>query len=226
MQFFSRNLKILCHDYGILKRERPTMTHIQSIFDLCPDIQEQIGNELAPLMKSKKLKMDSIHQCKDLMNEYDMPNLEDYVFETGKKNHIGRMLLYLIKKKIHINPCRLHTEVNPSLTHLLKHLVPDLTQRRLNFAYYLMRFPNYICKGEELNMYGLKWKTYNIHDWRDESACADFVSLCYVNLYPRPVQKSYTSKQLDEIAEPLGIKKWRKHWKKDRKIQCLMKTEV
>jgi len=198
------------------------MTDIQSVFDLCPDIQEQIGKELAPLVKSKKLKKRSIHKCRKLMEKYDMPKLEDYVFKTGKKNHIGRMLLFLIKKKIHINSCDLHTEMNPSLTHLLKHLVPDLTQRRLNFAYYLMRFPNYICKGEELNMYGLKWKSCN--DFYDP--CADFVSVCYVNLYWRLVQKSYTSKQLDEIAEPLGIKKWRKHWKKDRKIQCLMKTEV
>ena len=86
----------------------------------------------------------------------------------------------------------------------------------------LQRYRSYFA--EELNMYGLKWKTCN--DWHGESACADFVSLCYVNLYRRPVQKSYTSKQLDEIAEPLEIKKWRKHWKKDRKIQCLMKTEV
>jgi hypothetical protein len=218
---------MLCHDFGILKRERPTMTHIQSIFDLCPDIQEQIGKELAPLVKSKKLKMDSIHQCKDLMNEYDMPNLEDYVFETGKKNHIGRMLLYLIKKKVNIDQLiRLQSEKNNSCLdiRLLTHLAPDLTQRHLNFAYYLMRFPNYICKGEELNLYGLKWKTCK--DVFHEYARSDFVSVCYVNLYRRPVQKSYTSKQLDELAEPLGIKNWRKHWKKDKKIHHLMKTEV
>ena len=75
-------------------------------------------------------------------------------------------------------------------------------------------------------MYGLKWKTYN--DWYDDSVSvhADFVSLCYINLYRRPVKKSYTSKQLDEIAEPLGIKNWRKYWKKDKKIHHLMKTEV
>jgi len=209
---------MLCHDYGILKRERPTMTHIKSVFDLCPDIQEQIGKELKPLVKSTKLKMDSIHQCKDLMNEYDMPKLEDFVFEKGRKNHIGRMLLFLIKKKALVHHGRwLH-----SLDDLVKCLVPDFPLSRLDIIYHLIRkFPNYICKGEELNMYGLKWKTYN-----DMRFTADFVSLCYVNLYRRPVQKSYTSKQLDEIAEPLGIKKWRKHWKKDRKIQCLMKTEV
>ena len=56
---------MLCHDYGILKRERVTMTHIQSVFDLCPDIQEQTGNEHAPLMKSKKLMQVSIKKsCK------------------------------------------------------------------------------------------------------------------------------------------------------------------
>ena len=196
------------------------MTDIQSVFDLCPDIQEQIGKELAPLVKSKKLKMDSIHQCKDLMNEYGMSNLEGYVFEKGMENHIGRMLLFLIKKKALV--WQLGRQF--SWNHLLKRLVPDLPESRLSIFYHLMRFPNYICKGEELNMYGLKWKTCN--DWHGESACADFVSLCYVNLYRRPVQKSYTSKQLDEIAEPLEIKKWRKHWKKDKKIHHLMKTEV
>jgi len=56
---------MLCHDFGILKRERPTMTDIQSVFDLCPDIQEQIGKELAPLVKSKKLMQVSIKKsCK------------------------------------------------------------------------------------------------------------------------------------------------------------------
>ena len=198
------------------------MTHFQSIFDLCSDIQERIGKELAPRMKSKKLKMDSIHQCKDLMNEYDMPKLEDYVFNKGNsnylKNHIGRMLLFLIKEKVLV----WESDRQYCTDHLLKRLVPDLSLSVLDIVYSLMRFPNYICKGEEQNMYGLKWKTWN--DCPPNRG--NFVSLCYVNLYRRPVQKSYTSKQLDEIAEPLGIKKWRKHWKKDKKIQCLMKTEV
>jgi len=202
------------------------MTHIQSIFDLCPDIQEQIGKELAPLVKSKKLKMRSIHKCRKLMEKYDMPKLEDFVFEKGRKNHIGRMLLFLIKKKALVNHGRwLH-----SLDDLVKCLVPDFPLSRLDIIYHLIKFPNYICKGEELNMYGLKWKTCkNFQGTRHISipyGPADFVSLCYVNLYRRPVQKSYTSKQLDEIAEPLGIKNWRKHWKKDKKIHHLMKTEV
>ena len=204
------------------------MTHIQSIFDLCIDIQEHIGKELAPLMKSKKLKKRSIHKCKKLMEKYHMPKLEDYAFE-GKKNHIGRMLLFLIKKKVHLSinrgmPLVCHGRLQYCADHLLKHLVPDLSLSVLDIVYYLMRFPNYICKGEELNMYGLKWKTWN--NYHTSYTLADFVSVCHVNLYPRPVQKSYTSKQLDEIAEPLGIKNWRKHWKKDKKIHHLMKTEV
>jgi hypothetical protein len=204
------------------------MTHIKSIFDLCADIQEQIGKELAPLVKSKKLKMDSIHQCKDLMNEYDMPKLEDYVFNKGNsnylKNHIGRMLLFLIKEKALV----WESDRQYCTDHLLKRLVPDLSLSVLDIIYHLMRFPNYICKGEELNMYGLKWTTglHSSSGYRYRGHPADFVSVCYVNLYPRPVQKSYTSKQLDEIAEPLGIKNWRKHWKKDKKIHHLMKTEV
>ena len=133
------------------------------------------------------------------------------------------MLLFLIKKRALVWQ-EWESNKQFSSDKLLKRLVPDLPQSRLNILNHLMRFPNYICKGEELNMYGLKWKTYN--DWRNESDCADFVSLCYVNLYRRPIQKSYTSKQLDEIAEPLGIKKWRKYWKKDKKIHHLMKTEV
>ena len=198
------------------------MTHIQSIFDLCSDIQERIGKELIPRMKSKKLKMKSIHQCKDLMNEYDMLNLEDYVFDKGKKNHIGRLLLFLIKMNLnsYINPRLLQREKNETFTHLLKHLAPDLPQSRLNIAYYLIRFPNYIYKGEERNMYGLKWKTWN--DCPQNRG--NFVTRCYVNLYPRT--EMMLSKQLDVIAEPLGIKKWCKHWKNEQKIQCLMKTEV
>ena len=198
------------------------MTHFQSIFDLCSDIQERIGKELAPRMKSKKLKMKSIHQCKKEMKKYDMPKLEDFVFENGRKNHIGRMLLFLIKKNLnsYINPRRLQSERNGTFTHLLKHLAPDLTQSRLNIAYYLIRFPNYICKGEEQNMYGLKWKTWN--DYPPNRG--NFVSRCYVNLYPRT--EMMLSKQLDEIAEPLGIKNWHKHWNKDKKIHHLMKTEV
>jgi len=208
------------------------MTHIKSVFDLCPDIQEQIGKELSPLVKSKKLKKRSIRKCKKLMEKYHMPKLEDYAFE-GKKNHIGRMLLFLIKKKVRLSinrgmPLVCHGRLQYCADHLLKHLVPDLSLSVLDIVYYLMRFPNYICKGEELNMYGLKWTTglHSSSGYRYRDPPADFVSVCYVNLYPWIVQKSYTSKQLDEIAEPLGIKKWRKYWKKDRKIQCLMKTEV
>ena len=104
---------------------------------------------------------------------------------------------------------------------LLCHLVPNLPLRSLAIAGALDIFTNNIAHALPLNIYGLKWKTKNID--------GDFV----VSRYRRdswsrsqPVKKSYTSKQLDEIAEPLGIKKWRKHWKKDQKIQCLMKTEV
>ena len=196
------------------------MTHIQSIFDLCSDIQEMIGKELAPRMKSKKLKMKSIHKCKDLMNEYDILKLEDYVFASSTQNHIGRILLFIINKKNNSDErfCRSMKEWVYSKNSLLMS-VPNLSLRRLDILYYLMYYPPPpLYKGGELNIYGLKWKTYLEN--------GKYVSRYYHDFYRKPVAKHYTSKQLDEIAEPLGIKKWCKHWKNEQKIQCLMKSEV
>jgi hypothetical protein len=196
------------------------MTHIQSIFDLCSDIQERIGKELAPRMKSKKLKMKSIHQCKDLMNEYDILKLEDYVFASSTQNHIGRILLFIINKKNNSDDafCRSMKEWVYSKNSLLMS-VPNLSLRRLDILYYLMYYqPSPLYKGDEINIYGLKWKTYLEN--------GKYVSRYYYNFYRKPVVKYYTSNQLDEIAEPLGIKKWQKHWKKEQKIQCLIVTEV
>ena len=196
------------------------MTHIQSIFDLCSDIQERIGEELAPRMKSKKLKMKSIHQCKDLMNEYDILKLEDYVFPSSTQNHIGRILLFIINKKIDSDEsfCRSMKEWEYSKHRLLMR-EPNLSLRRLDVLYYLILYqPLPLYKGDELNIYGLKWKTYLEN--------GKYVSRYYHNFYRKPVVKYYTSDQLDEIAEPLGIKKWRKDWKKEQKIKCLIETEV
>ena len=196
------------------------MTHIQSIFDLCSDIQERIGEELAPRMKSKKLKMKSIHQCKDLMNEYDILKLEDYVFPSSTQNHIGRILLFIINKKNNSDEsfCRSMKQWEYSKHRLLMR-EPNLSLHRLDVLYYLILYqPLPLYKGDELNIYGLKWKTYLEN--------GKYVSRYYHNFYRKPVVKYYTSDQLDEIAEPLGIKKWRKDWKKEQKIKCLIETEV
>ena len=196
------------------------MTHIQSIFDLCSDIQERIGKELKPRIKSKKLKMKSIHQCKDLMNEYDVLKLEDYVFPSSTQNHIGRILLFIINKKNNSDEsfCRSMKEWEYSKNRLLMR-DPNLSLRRLDVLYYLILYqPLPLYKGDELNIYGLKWKTYLEN--------GKYVSRYYHNFYRKSVVNYYTSNQLDEIAEPLGIKKWRKDWKKEQKIQCLIETEV
>ena len=196
------------------------MTHIQSIFDLCSDIQERIGKELAPRIKSKKLKMKSIHKCKDLMNEYDILKLEDYVFPSSTQNHIGRILLFIINKKNKSDEsfCRSMKEWVYSKNSLLMS-IPNLSLRRLDVLYYLILYqPLPLYKGCELNIYGLKWKTYLEN--------GKYVSRYYHDFYRKPVVKYYTSNQLDEIAEPLGIKKWCKHWKNEQKIQCLIKSEV
>ena len=202
------------------------MTHIQSIFDLCADIQERIGNELAPLVKSKKLKKNSIHECKKWMKKYEVLKLEDHYFKHGRKN-TGRMILHLFKMTIGSENylrdrvfSRYYTLEQLEEYDALNTLVPDLTLRRLYIIQILIGFSDQIQKGEELNIHGLKWKTY-LKDGK-------FVSRCIRDSwsFPHPVIKSYTSKQLDEIAEPLGIKKWRKYWKKKEKIHYLMKTEV
>mgnify|MGYP001202122333 CR=1 FL=1 len=212
------------------------MTHIQSIFDLCPDIQERIGKELAPLVKSKKLKIASIHQCKDLMNEYDMPKLEDLSLSCDRfpygyqKCHIGRMLLYLLKSKLiaETTPRQWNRwqerVLTPKVFEILHHLMPELTRLRLTIADALQGFQCRIQKGEEINIYGLKWKTFFLKDGNVVSKYQERDRRGV--LQEKSVIKFYTSKQLDEIAEPLEIKKWRKHWKKNQKIQCLIETEV
>ena len=212
------------------------MTHIQSIFDLCPDIQEQIGKELAPLVKSKKLKMKSIHQCKKEMKKYDMPKLEDLSLSCDRfpygyqKCHSGRMLLYLLKsKQIAGTTYRQWNRwqervLAPNVFEILHHLMPELTRLRLTIADALQGFQCRIQKGEEINIYGLKWKTFFLKDGNVVSKYQERDRRGI--LQEKSVIKFYTSKQLDEIAEPLGIKNWRKYWKKDQKIHHLMKTEV
>ena len=61
------------------------------------------------------------------MEKYDMPKLEDCVFKNGRKNHIGRMLLFLIKKKALVH----HGKWLHSLDDLVKCLVPDFPLSRL-----------------------------------------------------------------------------------------------
>jgi len=60
---------------------------IDSVFDLCPDIQEKIGDELKPLVQSKVLKQKSINECHEKMKKGGFLMMEDHVF---KKNVRGQ----------------------------------------------------------------------------------------------------------------------------------------
>jgi len=72
---------------------------IESVFDLCPDIQEKIGDELKPLVQSKVLKQKSINECHEKMKLGGFLMMEDHVF---KKNVRANRLLtdLLIQRRL------------------------------------------------------------------------------------------------------------------------------
>ncbi len=190
------------------------MSDIQSIFDLCPDIQEQIGKELAPLAKIQRAKKRTIHQCNYIMKHYDLLDLEDFEFGDERykyKNHIGKMLLFLMKrfKKDRALSISQYQPIAEGLKHISNMCKKDSNKllNRLIVLEHLKRFrePDIPTK---VNIYGFIYESAINH------------GNCIIWRYGK-----YTNAQLDLFAKQNGIK-MPKSWKKDQKVHHLMKTEV
>ena len=190
------------------------MTDIQSIFDLCPDIQEQIGKELAPLAKIQISKKRTIHQCNFIMKHYDLLDLEDFKFGDERykyKNHIGKMLLYLMKrfKKDRALSISQYQPIADGLKHISNMCKKDTNKllNRLIVLEHLKRFrePDIPTK---VNIYGFVYESAINH------------GNCVIWRYGK-----YSSAQLDLFAKQNGIRVCESRIKA-RKIHHLMKTEV
>ena len=194
------------------EREKHTMTHIQSIFDLCPDIQAQIGDILAPLMKSKKLKRDSIYECLDMMKKYRILQLKEHTFEKCWKTKDALMKFY--------------------------------SQFNLGWLYLVVRFKinreswTWIAwKATRLNQAQSINQYYKILRVIINYGSVRFAPNITPNIYGIPIKyvKSTecdykmklmaTHYRLNRFARINGIK-MPESWKKDKKIQYLMKTEM
>ena len=190
------------------------MSHIQSVFDLCPDIQEQIGKELAPLAKTQKAKKRTIHQCKYIMNNYDLLDLEDFKFggeDYKYKKHTGQMLLFLMDrfKKERAMSISQYQPIADGLRHISNMCKKDSNKllSRLIVLDSLNRF-NTPERPTKVNIYGFIYESAINH------------GNCIIWRYGK-----YTNAQLDLFAKQNGIK-MPKSWNKDQKAHHLMKTEV
>ncbi len=191
------------------------MTHIKSIFDLCPDIQEHIGKELAPLVKTQKAKKRTIHQCKYIMNNYDLLDLEDFKFggeDYKYKKHTGQMLLFLMDrfKKERAMSISQYQPIADGLRHISNMCKKDSNKllSRLIILDSLNRF-NTPEIPTKVNIYGFVYESR----WLNHKNCI-------ISTYGK-----YSSAQLDLFALQNGIRECKSRIKA-RKIHHLMKSEV
>ena len=191
------------------------MSDIQSIFDLCPDIQEQIGKELAPLAKTQRAKKRTIHQCNYIMKHYDLLDLEDFEFGDERykyKNHIGKMLLYLMKrfKKDRSLSISQYQPIAEGLKHISNMCKKDSNKllSRLIILDSLNRFNTPEIRTK-VNIYGFVYESR----WLNHKNCI-------ISTYGK-----YSSAQLDLFALQNGIRECKSRIKA-RKIHHLMKSEV
>ena len=183
------------------------MTHIQSIFDLCADIQERIGKELAPRVKSRIDKKHAIYQCKYLMEKLKVLQLEDHTFERCwstkgvlkqfySELNLGQVFLFLRKYAMmydlmSLKSCKTENEYYRILMPMIKRHQkrrPEIDLRR----FYIHGIPVEHTKTKK-------------HDYK--------LSMRYTN-----------HKRLNLTALQNGIK-MPESWKKHEKIHHLMKTE-
>ena len=217
---------------------------IESIFDLCPDIQEKIGDELKPLVQSKVLKQKSINECHEKMKQGGFLMMEDHVFkrnvranqrtnrfpdpikiEKDFKQNIGRLYLKIMKlekqrpqmfKSHTLGFWRTHTD-------LMKSILPD-------YSYQLNQICTIISKNRlklidslvnygNINLFGLTMKSVKYTDKRY------ILYLMGEPIIISSVDVRYskiTHHVLDNIAREQGFPRWRTSWNKDRKIYRLM----
>ena len=217
---------------------------IESVFDLCPDIQEKIGNELKPLVQSKVLKQKSINECQEKMKIGGFLMMEDHVFKRNVtanyrangffdpikitkdfKQNIGRLYLKIMKlekqrpqmfKNHTLGFWRTHTD-------LMKSILPD-------YSYQLNQICTIISKNRlklidslvnygNINLFGLTMKPVKYTDKR---------YILYLMGEPVIISSvdvrysKITHHVLDNIAREQGFPRWRTSWNKDKKIYRLM----
>jgi len=220
---------------------------IKSVFDLCLDIQEKIGDELKPLVQSKVLKQLSINECHEKMKLNGFLMMEDHVFKRNirrtpangfadpikiskdYKQNIGRMYLKIMKmekqrpymfKSQSLGFWKTHTD-------LMKSILPD-------YSYQLNQICTIISKNRltlidtlvnygNINLFGLSMKSVKYTDkryiivLRGEPVIISSVDIRYSKI---------THFVLDNIARDQGFPRWRTSWNKDRKIHRLIHEDL
>ena len=219
---------------------------IKSVFDLCLDIQEKIGDELKPLVQSKVLKQISINECHEKMKLNGFLMMEDHVFKRNVtanrfadrfpdptkiskdyKQNIGRMYLKIMKmekqrpymfKSQTLGFWRTHTD-------LMKSILPD-------YSYQLNQICTIISKNRltlidtlvnygNINLFGLSMKSAKI-SYADKRYIivlrGEPVIISSVDIRYSKI----THFVLDNIARDQGFPRWRTSWNKDRKIHRLI----
>jgi len=217
---------------------------IESVFDLCPDIQEKIGDELKPLVLSKVLKQKSINECHEKMKQGGFLMMEDHVFKRNVrtnqrangfgdpikitkdfKQNIGRLYLKIIKIK------KMQPYVFISQSHGFWKTHTDLMKSILPaYNYELNHICTIISKNRltlidslvnygNINLFGLTMKSVKYTDKR---------YILYLKGEPVIISSidirysKITHFVLDNIARDQGFPRWRTSWNKDRKICRLM----
>ena len=217
---------------------------IESIFDLCLDIQEKIGDELKPLVQSKVMKQKSINECHEKMKQGGFLMMEDHVFKrnvraTQRANGFadptkitkdfklnnGRLYLKIMKLK-KLQPynfiCPNHG-VWKTHTDLMKSMLPD-------YSYELNHICTIISKNRltpidllvnygNINLFGLTMKPVKYTNKRYILyLMGEPVIISSVDIRYSKI----THHVLDNIARDQGFPRWRTSWNKQRKIYRLM----
>jgi len=217
---------------------------VQSIFDLCDDIQQKIGGELKPLVQSKIMKQKSINECHEKMKYGGFLMMEDHVFKKNLrpnqranglsnpekitkdfKQNIGRMYLKIIKIK-KIQPYMFISQTHgfwKTHTDLMKSILPA-------YNYELNHICSIISKNRltlidvlvnygNINLFGLSMKSVNYTNKRYILyLMGESVIISSVDIRYSKI----THFVLDNIARDQGFPRWRTSWNKDRKIHRLM----
>jgi len=213
---------------------------IQSVFDLCLDIQEKIGDELKPLVKAKLLQKKCIYECSEKMKQGGFLIMEDHVFRRNIRHvprtqiphqfvndtymNIGRLFLKIetLKKKFPHMFSEPRSGVWATYNELMGHVISgysfELNQNCTIIARNKLDMIDKIVDYDTINLFGL------------QMIPTKYEGRYVLELKGYPVIISSTQTQyskithfvLDSIGKEQEYKNWRTSWTKQRKISRLI----
>ena len=201
---------------------------IQSVFDLCSDIQEQIGDELKLFVKAKLLKQKSIHECREKLKQGGYLEMEDHVFNriyrTRSRMNIGRLFLRIqtYKKRFPHMFSVPRGGMWGAYNDLMCQVIPgysfELNQNCTFISRHKLDLIDKLVNYDTINLFGLqmipkKYEDRYVLELKGELVIISSTDTQYSKI---------THFVLDSIGRDQGYKNWRTSWTKQRKISRLI----